>query len=42
MFEQAITAGETEVAAVSDGNSWQIGRVAAPFGYHWEIGKPLR
>ncbi len=41
MFEQAIAAGATEVAVVSEGNSWQIGRVAAPFGYHGEISKPL-
>ena len=41
-FEQAIAAGATEVAAVSEGHGWRIGRVADPFGHHWEIGKPLR
>ncbi|MGA2131525.1 MAG: hypothetical protein ABSH50_04345 [Bryobacteraceae bacterium] len=20
---------------------WRVGRVAGPFGHHWEIGKPL-
>jgi PhnB protein len=20
---------------------WRVGRIAAPFGHHWEIGKPL-
>jgi PhnB protein len=42
VFEQAITAGATEVAAVSEGHGWRIGRLADPFGHHWEIGKPLR
>ena len=42
VFEQAIAAGATEVAAVSEGHGWRIGRVADPFGHHWEIGKPLR
>jgi PhnB protein len=41
-FEQAIAAGASEVAAVSEGHGWRIGRVADPFGHHWEIGKPLR
>ena len=41
-FEQAIAAGATEVTAVSEGHGWRIGRVADPFGHHWEIGKPLR
>ncbi len=42
VFEQAITAGATEVFAVSEGQGWRIGRVADPFGHHWEIGRPLR
>ncbi len=42
VFEQAIAAGATEVGAVSEGHGWRIGRVADPFGHHWEIGKPLR
>ena len=42
VFEQAIAAGASEVAAVSEGHGWRIGRVADPFGHHWEIGKPLR
>jgi PhnB protein len=42
VFEQAIAAGATEVAAVYEGPGWRIGRVADPFGHHWEIGKPLR
>lgn len=42
VFEQAIAAGATEIAAVSEGHGWRIGRIADPFGHHWEIGKPLR
>jgi len=42
VFEQAIAAGATEIVAVSEGHGWRIGRVADPFGHHWEIGKPLR
>lgn len=42
VFEQAIAAGATEVAAVYEDHGWRIGRVADPFGHHWEIGKPLR
>ncbi len=42
VFDQAIAAGATEVVAVSEGHGWRIGRVADPFGHHWEIGKPLR
>ena len=41
VFEQAIAAGAIEVAAVYEDHGWRIGRVADPFGHHWEIGKPL-
>ena len=42
VFEQALAAGATQVFAVSEEHGWRIGRVADPFGHHWEIGKPLR
>src|SRR5260370_40824015 len=42
MFAQAIAAGATEVFAVSEEHGWRIGRIADPFGHHWEIGKPFR
>jgi PhnB protein len=42
VFEQAIAAGAAEVYTVSEEHGWRMGRVADPFGYHWEIGKPLR
>ncbi|MGH2597067.1 MAG: VOC family protein [Actinomycetota bacterium] len=41
VFEQAVTAGATVVAAIYEDHGWRIGRVADPFGHHWEIGKPL-
>jgi PhnB protein len=42
VFEQAIAAGATEVFAVGEEHGWRMGRIADPFGHHWEIGKPLR
>ena len=41
VFERAIAAGATVVAAVYEGHGWRVGRIADPFGHHWEIGKPL-
>lgn len=41
VFARAVAAGATEVAPVSDGHGWRIGRIAAPDGHHWEIGRPL-
>jgi len=38
---QAIAAGATEVYAVGEEHGWRLGRIADPFGHHWEIGKPL-
>ena len=40
-FARAVAAGATEVAAVYEGHGWRIGRIADPFGHHWEIGRPL-
>jgi len=42
VFAQALTAGATVVAAVSEGNGWRSGRIADPFGHQWEIGRPAR
>ena len=38
---QAVAAGATQVAAVSQGHGWRLGRILDPFGHHWEVGKPL-
>lgn len=41
-FARAVAAGATVVSPVIDQPyGWRIGRIADPFGHHWEIGKPL-
>ncbi|HMF65139.1 MAG TPA: VOC family protein [Edaphobacter sp.] len=40
-FARAVTAGATVVWNMTDEYGWRIGRIVDPFGYHWEIGKPL-
>ena len=41
VFARAIAAGASEVAPVTEGHGWRVGRIANPCGHHWEIGKPL-
>jgi PhnB protein len=42
VFEQAVTAGATVVWPIADQPyHWRVGRIADPFGHHWEIGKPM-
>jgi PhnB protein len=42
LFARAIAAGATVVWPVGDQDyGWRVGRLADPFGHHWEIGKPL-
>jgi len=41
MFNQAVAADAEVVFPVSEEYGWRIGRIADPFGYHWEIGKRL-
>lgn len=41
VFDRAVATGASVVLAVSDRYGWRLGRVADPFGHHWEIGKPL-
>lgn len=38
-YARAIAAGATEVYPVGDEHGWRIGRLADPFGHHWEIGR---
>ena len=40
-FERAVAAGASVVAPVDNRYGWRLGRIADPFGHHWEIGKPL-
>lgn len=41
VFARAVRAGATEVAPITEGHGWRIGRIADPSGHHWEVGKPL-
>jgi PhnB protein len=41
LFARALAAGASEIFPVSEGHGWRIGRLADPFGLHWEIGHPL-
>jgi PhnB protein len=40
--ERAKAAGATEVYPVGEEHGWRLGRIADPYGHHWEVGKPLR
>jgi PhnB protein len=41
-FERAVAAGAAIVWPVADQPyGWRVGRIADPFGNHWEIAKPL-
>jgi PhnB protein len=39
--ERAVAAGARVVRPVAHEHGWQLGRIADPYGHHWEIGKPL-
>ena len=41
VFSRAIEAGATQVAPMSEEHGWRVGRVSAPYGHHWEIGRPI-
>ncbi len=41
LFAQALAAGATEIFPVGEDYGWRLGRLADPFGLHWEIGYPL-
>lgn len=40
-FDRAVTAGAKVVVPVANKYGWRLGRLADPYGHHWEIGKPL-
>jgi PhnB protein len=40
VFDQALKAGATQIFAVEEAHGWRLGRLADPFGLHWEIGHP--
>jgi uncharacterized protein YndB with AHSA1/START domain/uncharacterized glyoxalase superfamily protein PhnB len=39
--KQAVAAGATQIYPVGDSHGWRIGRIADPFGHHWEIARQL-
>ena len=41
LFDRAVAAGATVIAAMYEGHGWRIGRICDPFGHHWEIGRLL-
>ncbi len=41
VFQQAMNAGATEIFPVGEEYGWRLGRIADPFGIHWEIGHEL-
>jgi PhnB protein len=41
MTDRAVAAGAVLVRPVATEHRWLLGRIADPFGHHWEIGKPL-
>jgi len=40
-FEQALKAGASQIFPVGEDHGWRLGRVADPFGLHWEMGHPV-
>ena len=42
VFANALSAGAKEIYPVADQDyGYRLGRLADPFGHHWEISKPL-
>ena len=41
LFLQALAAGAIQVFPVGEEHGWRLGRLIDPFGFHWEIGRPL-
>jgi len=41
VMTRALAAGAVEIYPVAQEHGWLLGRIADPFGHHWEIGKPL-
>jgi PhnB protein len=41
VIDQAVAAGARPVYPAAEQHGWLLGRIADPFGHHWEIGKPL-
>ena len=40
-MERAVAAGATVVYPVEQAHGWRLGRIADPYGHHWEVGRPV-
>jgi PhnB protein len=38
LFDKALKAGASQIFPVGEAHGWRLGRLADPFGLHWEIG----
>jgi PhnB protein len=38
-FDRAVAAGARAVVPVAEQHGWRVGRIADPYGHHWEIAK---
>jgi PhnB protein len=41
LFNQALAAGATLIFPIGEDHGWRLGRLADPFGLHWEIGHQI-
>jgi PhnB protein len=41
LFVRALEAGAIQVFPIGEEHGWRIGRLVDPFGFHWEIGRPV-
>jgi PhnB protein len=41
VIERSVALGATLVYPATEEHGWLLGRIADPYGHHWEIGKPL-
>jgi PhnB protein len=39
-FDRAVKEGAKVVVPMKNDYGWRLGRVADPYGHHWEIGRP--
>lgn len=41
LFHKASQAGARIIHHMVEGHGWRVGRLADPFGHHWEIGREI-
>jgi len=41
MFAVAVAAGALIISPIEEQYGWRVGRIADPYGHHWEIGREL-